>query len=162
MNGDHKENLMGGTNQRKIEIARAGRRIAESGVIKITSYEENAMKKRYKKTIQKGIGNLAPGDGNFQEFSEEIHLDGESVVRAERNVFGVLFCGCTITEPGQIKNCSVCSRSVCEGHSANCNGSIVCLSCCLAGGDPDPITCLSCSFRSLFRNAISGLIRGLR
>ena len=39
MNGDHKENLMGGTNQRKIEIARAGRRIAESGVIKITSYE---------------------------------------------------------------------------------------------------------------------------
>ncbi len=41
MNDDQNENLMEGTTERKIEIARVGRRIAETGVIKITSYEES-------------------------------------------------------------------------------------------------------------------------
>ena len=38
---DEKEDLQFGTNQRNVQIVRVGRRIAESGVVKIVSYEEN-------------------------------------------------------------------------------------------------------------------------
>lgn len=120
------------------------------------------MEKRYRKVIEKGIRNILTEKGLFQEYSEEILLDGQSVQRVEREIFSILSCGCTVTEPSQIKICSMCLRSVCEKHSTECGGSIVCLSCCSAKGEPDPITCLSCSFRNSLKRILSGLIKKSR
>lgn len=120
------------------------------------------MKKRYQKIIQKGIGNILSEKGLFQESSEEIHLNGESVRRIERNVFSILSCGCTVTDPNQIKICSMCFRSVCEKHSTECGGTVVCMRCCSAKGEPDPITCLSCSLRISLKRRLSGLIDKFR
>lgn len=129
---------------------------------KVFEKKEAKIKKRYKKIILKGIGNLISERGLFQESSEEILLNGESVRRVEKNVFGILSCGCTVVEPSEIKICSMCLRSVCEKHSTECGGSIVCLSCCSAQGDPDPITCLSCSLKNSLRRILSGLIKKSR
>jgi len=112
------------------------------------------MEKRYKKVIEKGIGDILSEKGLFQEHSEEINLSGESAERLERNTYGILSCGCTVTDPKQIKVCSVCGRTVCEKHSTECQGSIVCLRCCPAGGNPDPITCFSCSVRRFLRRIL--------
>jgi len=40
-NNERKEELLEGTQEKKVEVVKVGRRIAEAGVIKVTSYEEN-------------------------------------------------------------------------------------------------------------------------
>lgn len=98
MNGDdEKETPIAGTQERKVEIVRVGARIAESGVIKITSCEETMTAEG----VLERITRIEFGRPDCEHIGVEI---------GGRCLCGLWWCRECAGKQG---NCFVCGRLIC-------------------------------------------------